>query len=53
MKQWERRTLLELIAFKRRIWEVKKDGWPEQAKGAFEVLDEMEKEIMRSVYTKE
>ena len=53
MKQWERRTLLELIAFKRRIWEVKKDGWPEQAKGAFEILDELEKEIKHHVYTEE
>ena len=53
MKSWERRTLLELIEFKRRIWEAKKAAWTEQAKGAFEVLDEMEKEVMRSVYTEE
>ena len=53
MKSWERRTLLELIEFKRRIWEAKKAAWPEQAKGAFEVLDDIEKEVMRSVYTEE
>ena len=53
MNARERRILLEMIEFERRIWEAREPAFPEQAKGAFAILDEMEKEIKQSVYTEE